>query len=142
MRRFRPGEVAVRRGLFRRKVWSAHALRVAEDTTRGTGRGAPPRLRGTHLRWVPPEAWFSVNAFWSQGDWKDEDEYAQGRRLGVVSPRDHRAVGAAREEAVAMIGSRGGPFAAEGGWRNRRPAPDTPAPPCRATSRPTVSPDR
>ncbi|MFJ5994038.1 hypothetical protein [Streptomyces sp. NPDC092370] len=64
----------------------------------------------------------------SRWDRKDQDEYAQGRRLGVVSPSGHRAVGAGREEAVAVIGSRGGPFAAQGGRRNRHPVPDMPAP--------------
>ncbi|MBY8882821.1 DUF402 domain-containing protein [Actinacidiphila acidipaludis] len=57
----------------------------------------------------------------SRWDWKDEDEYAHGRRLGVVSETDHRAVRSAREEAVALIESRSGPFAAVDGWTAWRP---------------------
>ena len=64
----------------------------------------------------------------SRWEWKDEDEYAQGRRLGVVSDADHRAVERAREEAVALIEARGGPFAASPPWRAAAPAPDRPTP--------------
>lgn len=42
--------------------------------------------------------------------WKDEDEYAQGRRLGLVTDADHRRVQPARERAVALLETRGGPF--------------------------------
>jgi hypothetical protein len=42
--------------------------------------------------------------------WKDEDEYAHARRLGLVSADEHAAVARARERAVALIGARGGPF--------------------------------
>ena len=208
MREFQPGETAVRRDVFRRKVWSAHALRVVEDTAEALVLGCRPgaeslapttwieslltgdetaRLRAlpnladgnwqlgrwtwrdtAHLQWVPPDRWFSVNAFFdaagdgrltrwyvnfqhpmrrtpigfdtfdllldlvvapdlSRWDWKDEDEYAQGRRLGVVSEADHRAVEKAREEAVAMIEGSVGPFAAERGlgtWRYEPHWPD------------------
>ncbi|MGW0830614.1 DUF402 domain-containing protein [Streptomyces prunicolor] len=208
MRKFQPGRTAVRRDVFRRKVWSAHALRVVEDTAEALVLGCRPgaeslapttwieslltgdetaRLRAlanladgnwrlghwtwrdtTHLQWVPPGSWFSVNAFFdaagdgrlthwyvnfqqpmrrtplgfdtfdllldlvvapdlSRWDWKDEDEYAHGRRLGVVSEADHRAVEKAREEAVAMIEGAVGPFAAERGlgtWRYEPHWPD------------------
>ncbi|WP_327407437.1 hypothetical protein OG194_45860 [Streptomyces sp. NBC_01288] len=63
----------------------------------------------------------------SRWDWKDEDEYAHGRRLGVVREADHRAVEKAREEAVAMIEGGVGPFAAERGlgtWRYEPHWPD------------------
>ncbi|WP_043664352.1 DUF402 domain-containing protein [Streptomyces xylophagus] len=212
MQEFQPGETAVRRDVFGRQVWSAHALRVVEDTAEalvlGCGPGAEllvpttwiewlltgdetARLRALpnlahgnwqlgpwtwrstdHLQWVPPDAWFSVNAFFdatgdrrlthwyvnfqhpmrrtpigfdtfdllldlvvapdlSRWDWKDEDEYAHGRRLGVVSEADHRAVERAREEAVALIEAGVGPFATEQGlsdWRHdpHRPAPQLP----------------
>ncbi|MEU4221462.1 DUF402 domain-containing protein [Actinoplanes sp. NPDC026623] len=43
--------------------------------------------------------------------WKDEDEYAQGRRLGLITDADHRRVSPARERAVALLETRGGPFA-------------------------------
>ncbi|GAA3772682.1 DUF402 domain-containing protein [Streptomyces coacervatus] len=209
MRRFRQGETAVRRDLFRDRVWSAHALRVVADGPEalvlgcwpGTQMFAPttwidwlqtgdetarsraiPQLacghwqlgswswRSTaHLQWVPPEAWFSVHAFYEPTDghrlthwyvnfqqpmrrtaigfdtfdllldlviepdlsrwtWKDEDEYAHGRRLGVVSEADHRAVQMAREEATAMIVEGTGPFASDAGWRNWRSEPHWPSP--------------
>ncbi|WP_405995817.1 DUF402 domain-containing protein [Streptomyces sp. NBC_00986] len=208
MREFQPGETAVRRDVFRRKVWSAHALRVVEDTAEALVLGCRPgaeslapttwieslltgdetaRLRAlpnladgnwqlgrwtwrdtTHLQWVPPGRWFSVNAFFdaagdgrltrwyvnfqrpmrrtpigfdtfdllldlvvapdlSRWDWKDEDEYAHGRRLGVVSEADHREVERAREEVAAMIEGSVGPFAAERGlgtWRYEPHWPD------------------
>ncbi|MFJ9704621.1 DUF402 domain-containing protein [Streptomyces sp. NPDC101234] len=209
MRTFRPGETAVRRDVFRRKVWSAHAFRVVEDSAEALVLGCRPgaellvptswiewlltgertarvqalpnlaqgswRLgrwswRDTaHLQWVPPGTWFSVNAFYdasdghrlahwyvnfqrpmrrtaigfdtfdllldlviapdlSRWDWKDEDEYEHGRRLGVVGEADHRAVQRAREEAVAMIAQGAGPFADDAGHRDWRPEPGRPAP--------------
>lgn len=42
--------------------------------------------------------------------WKDEGEYAQGHRLGVITDAEHRQVTAAREKAVAMIEAREAPF--------------------------------
>ncbi|WP_217545715.1 DUF402 domain-containing protein [Streptomyces sp. GbtcB6] len=209
MRWFRSGETAVRRDVFRRKVWSAHALHVVDDSAEALVVGCPPgadvlapttwiewlltgdeevRIRAlpaladgnwqlgrwswrdtAHLQWVPPDTWFSVNAFYdvsaghrltnwyvnfqrpmrrtdlgfdtfdllldlvvapdlSRWDWKDEGEYAHGRRLGVVSEADHRAVEQARAQAVAMIEERGGPFATEANRRAWRPEPDRPAP--------------
>lgn len=44
--------------------------------------------------------------------WKDEDEYAHDRRLGLITDTEHTAVQAARDEAVAMIQARNGMFAA------------------------------
>lgn len=52
--------------------------------------------------------------------WKDEDEYAHVRRLGIVTDTEHRAVDAARTQVLAMIQERSGPFAdltAWAGWR-------------------------
>ncbi|MFF0204415.1 hypothetical protein [Streptomyces sp. NPDC005017] len=43
--------------------------------------------------------------------WKDEDEYAHVRRLGIVTDTERRAVEAARAQALSMIGERSGPFA-------------------------------
>lgn len=209
MQGFRPGETAVRRDVFRRKVWSVHALQVVEDGAEALVLGCRPgaavlapttwiewlltgdeaaRIRAlpdladggwqlgrwswrdtAHLQWVPPDTWFSVNAFYdvsdghrltnwyvnfqrpmrrtalgfdtfdllldlvvapdlSRWDWKDEDEYAHGRRLGVVSEADHRAVEQARGQAVAMIEERRGPFTREANWQTWRPDPDQPAP--------------
>ncbi|HET9170865.1 MAG TPA: DUF402 domain-containing protein [Actinospica sp.] len=45
--------------------------------------------------------------------WKDEDEYAQTRRLGIVSDADHAAIDRAREQAVALVEARAGVFAAD-----------------------------
>lgn len=58
--------------------------------------------------------------------WKDEDEYAHGRRLGLVTEAEHRAVTAAREEVVAMIDARRPPFCDSApSWL---PHPDWPIP--------------
>lgn len=43
--------------------------------------------------------------------WKDEDEYAHCRRLGLVSEAEHAAVERAREEAVDRVARRAGVFA-------------------------------
>lgn len=58
--------------------------------------------------------------------WKDEDDYAQARRLGVIDDAVHSAVEQARQRAVALIEARAGPFAAE--WPVRAPAPGWPLP--------------
>ena len=67
--------------------------------------------------------------------WKDEDEYAHARRLGVVSDAEHAAVRAAREQAVAAVQAREGLFGEDPAkrWRPdpawRRPSlADVPAP--------------
>lgn len=64
----------------------------------------------------------------SRRRWKDEDEYAQGRRLGIVGKADHRAVEVARGRALAMIEAREGPFGADAGWADWRPDPAWPVP--------------
>ncbi|BBA97466.1 hypothetical protein RVR_3227 [Actinacidiphila reveromycinica] len=63
----------------------------------------------------------------SRWTWKDEDEYAQGRRLGVVDDADHAAVEAARGQVLAMIEGGEGPFAAGAGWRQWTSSPAWPA---------------
>jgi Protein of unknown function (DUF402) len=60
--------------------------------------------------------------------WKDEDEYAQGRRLGVVNDTDHRAVDEARGQVLAMIEDREGPFAGDSRWPRWRSEESWPAP--------------
>ncbi|MEV8062389.1 DUF402 domain-containing protein [Streptomyces antimycoticus] len=165
---FEAGETAVRRGVYRGRVWSEQALRVLEDTgaalvaarrpgaearwpslytkARADGdRSARTEAFGAmateewELRagawqdtelvlWKPPAAWFSINAFYtsaglrnwyvnfeyptrrtddgfdtfdltvdlliapdlSSWQWKDEDEYAHVRRLGIVSESERR----------------------------------------------------
>ncbi|MGQ4430221.1 MULTISPECIES: hypothetical protein [unclassified Streptomyces] len=79
MREFGAGGKAVRREVSRPRVWSAQALWGVEDT---------------------PEA--LVLGDWRLGHWKDEDEYAQGRRLTVVSEAEHQAVERVHGESVAM----------------------------------------
>ncbi|MET8038374.1 DUF402 domain-containing protein [Streptomyces sp. NPDC005345] len=69
-------------------------------------------------------------------EWKDEDEYAHVRRLGIVSNTEHRAVDAARSEVLAMLTERSGLFAQAERWASWRweqtwPAPRLP----RATDR-------
>jgi protein associated with RNAse G/E len=42
--------------------------------------------------------------------WKDEDEYAQGRQLGLVTDTQHPEVERAKDQALAMFEQRIGPF--------------------------------
>ena len=42
--------------------------------------------------------------------WKDEDEYAHSRRLGLITDAEHTAVQQARDQAVALIEARTGLF--------------------------------
>ncbi|WP_405582837.1 hypothetical protein [Streptomyces sp. NBC_01190] len=52
---------------------------------------------------------------------------AQALREGVVSAAEHAAVEGAREQALAMIAARGGPFGEAAGWAHWRwPAAWTP----------------
>ncbi|NUS10656.1 MAG: DUF402 domain-containing protein [Streptomyces sp.] len=60
--------------------------------------------------------------------WKDEDEYAHVRRLGIVTDTEHRAVQLARAQAVALIEDRAGPFADADGWKAWRWDPAWPLP--------------
>lgn len=43
--------------------------------------------------------------------WKDEDEYQQSRRLGLISDSEHKAVQEARGQALASLEARSGLFA-------------------------------
>ncbi|MFB8290662.1 DUF402 domain-containing protein [Kitasatospora purpeofusca] len=58
--------------------------------------------------------------------WKDEDEYAHGRRLGLVTEADHRAVDHAREHAIGLLQERRGPFGFP--WPAWAPDPAWPLP--------------
>jgi hypothetical protein len=63
--------------------------------------------------------------------WKDEDEYAHVRRLGLVSDTEHQAVADARAQVLAMLEERSGPFANADAWASWRwdaawPAPRLP----------------
>ncbi|MEV6979135.1 DUF402 domain-containing protein [Kitasatospora sp. NPDC093806] len=57
---------------------------------------------------------------------KDEDEYAHGRRLGFVTDHDHRRVERAREHVLGLLGDRAGPFADP--WPRWAPDPSWPLP--------------
>jgi hypothetical protein len=63
----------------------------------------------------------------SRWQWKDEDEYAHARRLGVVTDSEHQAVDDARAWALTMIAERSGPFA-DAAWTSWRWDPAWPAP--------------
>jgi protein associated with RNAse G/E len=58
--------------------------------------------------------------------WKDEDEYARGRRLGLIDDALHQSVDAAREQVISLIESRQGPFADD--YSSWRPDPAWPTP--------------
>ncbi|MCM2416661.1 DUF402 domain-containing protein [Streptomyces sp. RKAG293] len=61
--------------------------------------------------------------------WKDEDEYAHVRRLGIVSEFEHPAVELARAQVLDMLDQRAGPFADADRWAAWRWNPAWP-PPC------------
>jgi protein associated with RNAse G/E len=54
--------------------------------------------------------------------WKDEDEYAHARRLGVIDDPLHRSIDEARQRAVALIEAREGPFGRDWSAWQRDPA--------------------
>ncbi|MFD0351998.1 DUF402 domain-containing protein [Kitasatospora aburaviensis] len=53
--------------------------------------------------------------------WKDQEEYVQVHRLGVIDDYLYRQVEQARRRAIAMLDDRAGPFAA--GWPTWTPDP-------------------
>ncbi|MFE4800369.1 DUF402 domain-containing protein [Streptomyces sp. NPDC056708] len=60
--------------------------------------------------------------------WKDEDEYAHVRRLGIVTDTEHQAVELARAQVLAMLDERAGPFADADRWASWRWNPAWPSP--------------
>lgn len=68
--------------------------------------------------------------------WKDEDEYAHGRRLGLISDAEHAAVEQARGQALAQVEQRAGMFGEDltALWRPDPdwPLPELPVPRCAA----------
>ncbi|MFF3444579.1 DUF402 domain-containing protein [Streptosporangium sp. NPDC002721] len=62
----------------------------------------------------------------SRWTWKDEDEYDQGRRMGIITDAEHQGVQEARAEVVAMIENRSGVFGDD--WPHWRAAPSWPVP--------------
>ncbi|MEU8622705.1 DUF402 domain-containing protein [Streptomyces sp. NPDC048623] len=61
-------------------------------------------------------------------EWKDEDEYAHVRRLGIVTDTEHQAVDDARAEVLAMLAERAGLFAHAERWAAWRWEPAWPTP--------------
>jgi protein associated with RNAse G/E len=182
MGRFEAGSIAVRRDMFRGKVWSAWPGRVVHDTgeeiawvswsgTELTGntswisgedsqRRLAVKASGewslgtrvltdvTFLGFQLPDVWFSVLllfqpngelAIWyvnfeqpyrrtpigidtcdhiidlvfnpdGTHHWKDVDEYAQGRQLGLVTDAQDTEIERAKDQAFAMFEQRTGPF--------------------------------
>ena len=62
----------------------------------------------------------------SRHRWKDDDEYAQGRRLGLIDDTTHAQVDLARQQVLGLVETRQGPFA--GDWSSWRRDPDWPPP--------------
>jgi hypothetical protein len=60
--------------------------------------------------------------------WKDEDEYAHVRRLGIITDAEHQAVDDARAKVLEMIEDRSGPFANVAAWTSWRWDAGWPAP--------------
>jgi Protein of unknown function (DUF402) len=58
--------------------------------------------------------------------WKDEDEYAQARRIGLIDDALHARVDAARQQVLALIQAGQGPFAEN--WSAWQRQPDWPLP--------------
>jgi hypothetical protein len=73
--------------------------------------------------------------------WKDEDEYAHARRLGIISDRTHRQIDQARDQALALASAGQGPFAQD--WASWRPTLEwePPALPLSAATAQPVEPD-
>lgn len=69
-----------------------------------------------------------VDADLSRWRWKDEAEYAQARRLGIIDEAEHAHVDAAREQALALVAERAGPFAEAERWAAWRRDPAWPTP--------------
>jgi hypothetical protein len=62
----------------------------------------------------------------TQVHWKDEDEYASGRWLGVIDEATHAHVEVARQRVLDLIEARQGLFAED--WSSWRPDPNWPLP--------------
>ncbi|MEV5508388.1 DUF402 domain-containing protein [Streptomyces orinoci] len=58
--------------------------------------------------------------------WKDEDEYAQGRRLGIIDDAEHTRIESARERALALLSERQTAYFE--GWLNWKPESGWPLP--------------
>ncbi|MCF6522003.1 DUF402 domain-containing protein [Streptomyces sp. JJ36] len=88
-------------------------------------------LEEPRLRWaggVDSEDHFLDIAVFPDGrwEWRDEDEFAQAQRAGLMDPAQAARVRAAGRQAVAEIRAWGSPFA--DGWEHWRPDPRWPVP--------------
>ncbi|MFJ2778760.1 MULTISPECIES: DUF402 domain-containing protein [unclassified Kitasatospora] len=72
--------------------------------------------------------------------WKDEDEYAQARRLGLIDDAHHRLVDQARDRALGLLRRRQGPFAPAGSTWTPPPLFPLPTLPDTALSAPPARP--
>jgi hypothetical protein len=71
-------------------------------------------------------------------EWKDEDDYAHGRQLGLVTDTQHTEIARAKDQAFAMFEQRTGPFDEKWlSWR-RDPAWPLPVLPDNATTVPAA----
>ncbi|MFD5432275.1 DUF402 domain-containing protein [Kitasatospora sp. NPDC127067] len=68
--------------------------------------------------------------------WKDEDEYAHARRLGVIDEATHRWMDRARDLALVQLLDRAGPFAPDPAVWELPPAGPLPTLPATALSTP------
>ncbi|MGH3488172.1 MAG: DUF402 domain-containing protein [Actinopolymorphaceae bacterium] len=59
-------------------------------------------------------------------EWKDEDDYAHGRRLGLVTDAQHAEIERAKDQAFGMFEQRTGPFDEK--WLTWRRGPAWPLP--------------
>lgn len=58
--------------------------------------------------------------------WRDEDEFREAQRVGLISPGQAERVKSAGQEALAVVQAWGAPF--DEGWERWRPDPSWPVP--------------
>ncbi|MGW0477259.1 hypothetical protein [Streptomyces coeruleorubidus] len=106
MHSFETGQTVVRRDVYRRgRVWSEHALRVVADTSEA-------RLGGCL----------------SAGSRDPMARLVRQGPFGIVTDTEHQAVAAARDQVLAMLEERSGPFANASSWSAWRWNPAWPIP--------------
>jgi hypothetical protein len=139
---FAEGATAARRDVLDGRVYSAAPHRVLHDTGDELLLAYWPGITS-----LAPQTWIDAlngdrsargraisdlaAGRWTLPDlsgwrWKDEDEYAQARRIGVIDAAEAAQIEAARERAVTLIESRGGPLAGE--WPSWQADPAWPLP--------------
>ncbi|MFJ1581181.1 DUF402 domain-containing protein [Streptomyces sp. NPDC088182] len=88
----------------------------------------PTRRRGAGFDTFDLTVDLVVTPDLTRWEWKDEDEYAHVRRLGIVSDTEHRAVDDARAQVLAMLDDRTGVFAHAQRWAAWKWEPAWPTP--------------